>query len=250
MWTKLRAFHKAIVGEWVALMSGIFGLVFQFIALWWPENTGKAIFLTMAFVAWFVAAFVTWSEERDKVSTLEEAQRPKLALVRRSGGSFDYETKGRTELGRDYVERLFRVGVENSGREACVASVVIQATDFEDQLLKEHRLRVMGRYGPEGQFVGQTEVAPAQVPTAYIDVIAEQTFLDALGHVTGEKRLVITLELGSQAIASPPTSFSLILRVDGGPQSTTRQLHCSTLGDSLEVVEVPGQEVFRAGVAI
>lgn len=229
------AFFKAISHVWIALMSGLLGLVFTVGTVWWPEQNGKILFLALAFLAQLAAAFLIWREQYLEAHRLKEAQKPQLRLVHGLGGSYYFETTGQRSpsLAR-YQQRLFRVGILNSGKERCLASVSIQrCVPTLEGILLDHRLRFMGRLDANKLPIGSDYVDPHDEPTAYVDVIAEHIFYD------GSRCVAIPYEGWEAEFRVAPASFTLTLRVDGGPQSATYDFRCAVEDGALRVAQVP-----------
>lgn len=189
----------------------------------------------MAFLAQLAAAFLIWREQYLEAYHLKEAQEPRLRLVHGLGGSYYFETTGQRSPSLErYQQRLFRVGIVNSGKERCLASVSIQrCVPKIDRILLDHRLRFMGRLDANKLPIGSDYVDPHDEPTAYVDVIAEHVFYD------GSRCVAIPYEAWESEFRVAPASFTLTLRVDGGPQSATYDFRCTVENGALLFSQVP-----------
>jgi hypothetical protein len=76
----IKGFLWVIWCDWGALMSGIFTVPFTIAAVLFPSGDARAIFGTMAVLAFLFTAYRIWADERRQLVTLEQHLAPRLRI--------------------------------------------------------------------------------------------------------------------------------------------------------------------------
>jgi hypothetical protein len=102
--SSIKDFTRAMLGDWLARMSGPLSVPAAAIALWAPSDAAKILFGLTAFICLWVTAYRVWKPEHDKVVERDQRKRQLLddiSELREKVGSY------RIEMEADYHAKRF-----------------------------------------------------------------------------------------------------------------------------------------------
>jgi hypothetical protein len=224
-------------------------LLLAILGLGWIKNEPLMTTLGLATAAAYLLLRIfvftpmsMWEDATNAIADYEDQNRPRLRLVFRPDKLPYLQEQRLEQSGYTYIDRRFRVGIQNDSR-AVIQNVRVVLQTFhqivdgtlrkatpEQPVLIEHALNVMGRDNK----TGLVDVAPGDRPTAFVDVVVQVVEDDGTGDWMSP-----CYASGHFTTIFSRGSFVLGLRVAGGGTSNQAQFEIGATLENRRIMMTP-----------
>lgn len=203
-----RQFILHIARHWGSLVFGLLFTITGAVNEWLDWQTPKEVWVVLAIGAFLIAIFRAFHDVRVDRDRLQDRLRPKLSIAYQEETAPFFEEQLLFSGEQQFRDRRFRIGIKNESDVVIQdARVVLESCEpTQEGVHLEHSFAVMGQMPNSGRF----DLAPGDVPTAYVDVVCEQ-IPDVL--VYGQWYFCYAAQV-SNTISR--MQFTITLRAEGG----------------------------------
>jgi len=181
--TTIKDFTRAMLGDWLARMSGPFSVPAAALAFWVSNETTKILFGVTAFVCLWVTAYRLWKSEHDK---LVERDQRKRQLLDEISALRETMVRYRIDMEAEYHARRFNQGAWQQKYKALEDQI---ATKIE-QLSSKAEANIYRNRGNVPRPINPTmggPLWPVLIDTCIYDLDYLKTFIHEYGQGTQHK---------------------------------------------------------------
>ena len=117
---RIQDFARAMLGDWLARMSGPLSVPTAILGLWLGNDVAKVAFTFTAFVCFWVTAYRVWRPEREAATSLRERLDPRIQFI---------QIHQRSEMYANGINRIFDIEIQNTSAESIGAVPVASELD-------------------------------------------------------------------------------------------------------------------------